>query len=461
MNHWYKLLIFTSILISLAISGCKNQNKQEPMQEENSSFQIPEWAKDACIYEVNIRQYTPEGTFKAFQSHLPRLKEMGVSILWFMPIYPISDARKKGTLGSYYAVSDFKNTNPKFGTPEEFKAVVEQAHSLGMKVILDWVPNHTGWDHIWMKSNPDFYTKNANGEIIDPLNEKGESMGWTDVADLNYDNRALWDSMYRDMLYWVENFNIDGFRQDMAMLVPLEFWKETNAKLLQRKPDLFFLAESEEKDHINQNAFHACYGWSFHHLLNDIAKGNKKASDIDQWQKTEGAKIDKGMYMHFITNHDENSWSGSEIERMGDAYKTMAVLVHTFDGIPLVYSGQEEPLVKRLEFFEKDTIPFQRFENGAFYQKLMMLKKDFACMQNLPFGGKTEKILNHDHVYAFQRVKNGKNVCILLNLSGQPQTIQSQIDFEGKDLFSGYPTVLQKGKEFQFAPWQYFVIIPN
>ncbi|MBK6784921.1 MAG: hypothetical protein IPG79_15045 [Saprospiraceae bacterium] len=220
-------------------------------------FSLPEWAKHANIYEVNIRQYTPEGTFNAFRKHLPRLQKMGVEILWFMPVYPISTTKKKGSLGSYYAVSDFRSTNPKFGTINEFKAIIDEAHKLGMKVILDWVPNHTGWDHVWIKNHPDFYTRNDKGEIIDPLNERGESMGWADVADLNYNNPELWEAMKNDMLFWVEKYKVDGFRQDMAMLVPLDFWIKTNSALLKNNPNLFLLAESEEHDHINKDCFHA------------------------------------------------------------------------------------------------------------------------------------------------------------------------------------------------------------
>lgn len=419
---------------------------------------LPEWAKNANIYEVNIRQYTPEGTFNAFKTHLPRLRDMGVDILWFMPIYPISDSRKKGSLGSYYAVSDFKNTNPKFGSREDFKAVVDEAHALGMKVILDWVPNHTGWDHVWMKSNPDFYTKNDKGEIIDPLNEKGESMGWTDVADLNYSNRSLWDSMKNDMLYWVNEFNVDGFRQDMAMLVPLEFWKYNNSALLKEKPDLFLLAESEEKDHVNQHCFHAIYGWTFHHLLNDIAKGKKSAADIDHWREHDFPKINRGLYMHFVTNHDENSWSGSEIERMGDAYKTMAVLAHLYDGIPLMYSGQEEPLKKRLLFFEKDTIPFQHLTNAGFYKTLLHLKKEYKALWNGPFGGSVQRIMPHNHVYAFSRTKDDQKVVVILNLSGNQQKVIGDMNFTGKDAFTGHTTFLAQGQEFILQPWQYFVL---
>jgi glycosidase len=457
----YKSILHFLLLYVFLISGCKNNTTPTMNTTNEASFTLPEWAKDANIYEVNIRQYTPEGTFKAFQKHLPRLQEMGVSILWFMPIYPISTTKKKGSLGSYYAVSDFKNTNPAFGTPEDFKAIVDEAHALGMKVILDWVPNHTGWDHVWMKTNPDFYTKNSKGEIIDPLNEHGESMGWTDVADLNYDNRQLWDSMKNDMLYWVNNFDVDGFRQDMAMLVPLEFWKATNKALLDVNPNLFLLAESEEKDHVNQECFHACYGWSFHHLINDVAKNKKNAKDLDHWRANDFGKVTKGLYMHFVTNHDENSWSGSEYERMGEAYKTMAALTYVYDGIPLTYSGQEEPLLNRLKFFEKDTIPFGKFENKTFYTTLNRLKKENKALWNAPYGGGLQRIMPHDHVYAFSRTKDEQTVIFIGNMSNQYQKAICDLDYTGTDVFTGHETRLVKGQEFSLRPWQFFILLPK
>ena len=456
-----RLIIIFTIFPLLLKGSCKFDTNPSENTMTLRTITLPEWAKSANIYEVNIRQYTPEGTFNAFKSHLPRLKEMGVDILWFMPVYPISDTKKKGSLGSYYAVSDFKNTNPKFGSPSDFKAVVDEAHALGMKVILDWVPNHTGWNHVWMKTNPEFYTKNDQGEIIDPLNERGESMGWTDVADLDYSNRSLWDSMKNDMLYWVKEFKIDGFRQDMAMLVPLDFWIYNNDALLKENPDLFLLAESEETDHVNQHCFHAFYAWTFHHLINDVANGKKTAADIDRWREKEFSRIKHGLYMHFITNHDENSWSGSEIERMGDAYKTMAVLTQLYDGIPLMYSGQEEPLVKRLLFFEKDTIPFKDYTNALFYKTLLHLKKSYKALWNGSFGGSVQRIMPHDNVYAFSRSKDGQKIVVILNLSGSRQIVIGDLDYSGKDAFTGYMTHLTKGQEFVLQPWQYFVLTPE
>ncbi len=425
---------------------------------EMSDFDLPEWAKNANIYEVNIRQYTPEGTFNAFKKHLPRLKKMGVDILWFMPIYPISETKKKGTLGSYYAVSDFRNTNPKFGSLDDFKGIIEEAHTLGMKIILDWVPNHTGWDHVWIKNRPDYYTKDDSGNITDPLNEHGQSMGWNDVADLNYNNKDMRHEMVSDMVFWLKEHHIDGFRHDMALLVPLDFWQEAIIKLRAVKPDLFMLAESEIPDHLTKDCFHAIYGWSLHHTLNDIAKGKKKASAIDEWYANERPKASKGLFIQFTSNHDENSWSGSEIERMGEAHKAFAVLVNTLDGIPLTYSGQEEPMPKRLEFFEKDDIEFKNFTYADFYTKLNTFKHDNPSLWNGMYGGAIKRIMKDENVFAFVREKDGNRVTVIINLSKQKQTIKSDTIIQGTDIFTGKKVDLVQGSDCSLSPWEYLLI---
>ena len=446
-------------LCILSILSCKSPTENKEMeQKETTPFGLPEWAKSANIYEVNIRQYTPEGTFKAFKRHLSRLQTMGVDILWFMPIYPISETKKKGSLGSYYAVSDFRHTNSKFGTILEFDSIITEAHKLGMKVILDWVPNHTGWDHVWIKNHPDYYTKDSLGNIIDPLNEHGESMGWADVADLNYDNTTMRQEMTSDMLFWINEHNIDGFRYDMAMLVPLDFWKETMPVLRAARPDLFFLAESEVHDHLNQDCFHSIYAWSLHHTLNDIAKGKKNATAIDAWMTHDKPKASKGSYLMFTSNHDENSWSGSEIERMGEAHKAFAVLVNTIEGISLTYSGQEEPMPKRLEFFEKDDIGFKNFAYADFYKLLNTLKHENPALWNGEYGGSMVRILQDDNIYAFTREKDGHKITVILNLSKQKQVKKSDIVIEGTDLFSGKHIKYLIGNDISLAPWEFLVI---
>ena len=450
------------LLLLFCLSSCKNadsetvSSKSENLKELN--FDLPDWAKSANIYEVNIRQYTTEGTFKAFANHLPRLKEMGVDILWLMPIFPISEEKRKGPLGSYYAVSDFRKVNPEFGTEAEFDGMVSKAKNLGMRIILDWVPNHTGWDHVWLKDHKEYYTQDADGNVIDPIDPStGESWGWTDVADLNYDNKDMRKAMIEDMVYWLDKRNIDGYRMDVAHGVPDDFWVEVRDELFNGRK-IFMLAEAEMENHRNSESFHVSYGWSLHHHLNAIAKGEENATIIDEWLEEDRAKFKKGFHMHFTSNHDENSWSGTEFERMGDAHQTLAALVSTFDGTPLIYSGQEEPLKRRLEFFEKDEIGFSAFAYQGFYKKLLQLKHDNQALWNGKYGGELQKLLNHDQVYAFKRAKNGDEFIGIFNLSNKTQSIDLDFNVDHKNVMTGQKQLWHAGEDLVLAPWQYFLL---
>ncbi|HMQ07763.1 MAG TPA: alpha-amylase family glycosyl hydrolase [Saprospiraceae bacterium] len=453
----YHLYFF---IFLMSVYGCKSDHLQTGKNYEYQGLSWPEWAINANIYEVNIRQYTDEGSFKAFTNHIPRLKEMGVDILWLMPVFPISETKKKGSLGSYYAVSNYTAVNPEFGTIEDFRALVNTATAYEMKIILDWVPNHTGWDHIWITENPDFYTVDQDGNITDPIQpETGESWGWTDVADLNYDNIEMRQQMIDAMLYWVNEENIMGFRQDVAGEVPLDFWKEATSALLQANPNLFLLAEAQKPEHFDHQVFHAGYGWDFHHILNDVAKGEKNADDIFEWLTNEKPKYKNGTLMHFTSNHDENSWQGTEFERMGSLASSMAIITHTIDGIPLIYSGQEEPLRRRLEFFEKDNIAFNRFAYENFYKKLNELKHKNRALWNGPYGGVTQRWLGRPDVLAYLRQSNGDQIIVMVNLSDKAAKIQISENVSGfMDVFTGNEIQIEKDEMYvlhknSFALW--------
>jgi len=462
-----KNISILTLAILLVFSSCKtdqtqkdkNSKKETTQTDVSKILKTPEWAKSANIYEVNIRQFTAKGTFNAFAKHLPRLKKMGVDILWLMPIFPISETKKKGTLGSYYAVTDFKKTNPEFGTIEDFKNLVDQAHGLQMKVIIDWVPNHTGWDHVWISEHPEFYTQDKDGNIIDPIDPNtGESWGWTDVADLNYDNQSMRQEMIGDMLFWVNNHKIDGFRMDVAHNVPNDFWADASSQLFAANSDLFMLAESETLDHVNNGYFHAYYGWGMHHLFNDIAKGEKNANDLHNMLMEKKEKMKQGMFMHFITNHDENSWSGTVEERMGPAADAFAVLSMTFDGTPLIYGGQEEPLRKRLEFFEKDDIGFKNYEKSPLYTKLLQLKKRNSAMHNGSFSSKLERVADSEHIYAFTKENQGDKFAVMVNLSNEKQQIKLLDPVVGmSNIFTGDKVEMGEGTIKSFDPWEYWV----
>jgi len=430
-------------------------------EEESLANRVtpPEWSKSANIYEVNIRQYTPEGTFEAFRQHLPRLKKMGVDILWLMPIHPISVPKRKGTLGSYYAVSDFRAINPLFGDHKDFQRLVDSAHALDMHLIIDWVPHHTGWDHPWIKDHPDFYNKNDKGEIRDPINEEtGEPWGWTDVAELNVSSPGMRRQIIDDMIYWILEYHIDGFRVDHALGLPPDYWDEVSKTLAGLNKPLFMLAEGEEPYLRNDSSFVAGYAWKFHHMMNDIAKGEKSVNHLDSILADERKHYTYGYNMYFTSNHDENSWAGTEFERMGDGAKAFAALSSTIDGMPLIYSGQEEPLKKRLAFFEKDTIPFRNFEMESFYTTLLDLKKKNKALWNGADGGLSKRINTSDHVYAFMRQKDGDKFIGVFNLSDKPQVTKLDVPVDKMHLVADNKEItLSAGSEITLAPWEYFL----
>jgi alpha-amylase len=427
------------------------------------SAAAPDWAKAANIYEVNVRQYSSEGTFAAFAEHLPRLQAMGVDILWFMPIHPISEARRKGTLGSYYAVADYRGINPHFGDLEGFKALVQQIHDRGMRIILDWVPNHTGWDHAWIEAHPEYYLKDSAGNIIDPINsETGETWGWTDVAALDYRQPALREAMISEMLFWLEEVGVDGFRCDVASEVPDDFWAQAIPRLRQGKPDLFMLAESNHPPHRNEEWFAMTYNWPLHHLMNKIAQGQRPPAAIDEVLAEQQQAYQRGYSMQFLTNHDENSWNGTIKERLGAATDAMAVLAFTVEGMPLLYSGQEAGLDKRLEFFEKDQIEWGDFPKQAFYTSLLALKHRNAALWNGSAGGRLVRVAaDNPAIYAYRRVKGEQEVAVVLNLSAAPQefTLGGHAPAGAfREVFSGDLIEWAKGQALELAPWGYWLL---
>lgn len=422
-----------------------------------SEVRIPDWSTNSTIYEVNIRQYTKEGTFKAFEEHLPRLNEMGVDILWFMPIYPISEKNRIGTLGSYYAIQDYKNVNPEFGTSEDFEALVEKAHSMGFKVLLDWVANHTGWDHSWTNQS-DWYTTDSDGNIIHP-----GGTDWQDVADLNYKNEEMKAAMIDAMKYWVTKFDIDGYRADFASGVPTSFWETARSELESIKP-IYMLAEDDKIYELLSKSFNSNYGWELYHIMNKIAKGEQDVGDLKLYFTRMERLYPEGSYpMHFTTNHDENSWTGTEYERLEGAVKTMATLTFTVPGVPLIYSGQESGLNKRLQFFDKDEIPWDDLSMQTFYQELITLKKENPALWNGTAGGAINFLETSDsHLMAYERSKEDNTVVVVMNLSSK--NVEGEIKAEPYvGTYKSYPSQevfnIQAMQSFNLGPWEYRIYI--
>ena len=456
-----KRIVIYILSINFLISCKESAQKQEKVAEntQKTTYELPEFtnavAEKAIIYEANIRQYSKEGSFNAFTKDIPELKKLGVDILWLMPVYPISTTKSKGSLGSYYAVSDYKKVNPEFGTEEDLKELIRKAHEEGIYVILDWVANHTGWDHHWIKDHPEYYTKNIKGEIIHT-----EDTDWTDVADLNYDNKEMRQEMREAMKFWVKEFNIDGFRCDVAGMVPTDFWNKTSKELNDIKP-VFLLAEGWKPELLDK-AFDAGYSWDTHHVMNDIAKGEKTVEAWDERMKKMDSMYQKDdILMNFTTNHDENSWNGTVRERMGEAAELFAVLSYIAPGMPLIYSGQEYDMDKRLLFFEKDTIPKKKGKFFPLYEQLGVLKETNAALHSGQNAGSYKKLTSSDpeSILAFERQKNGAKVLFIGNLSKKPVTFT--LDHTGNygDFFSKEAVELSGKNEYTYQPWQYKVLI--
>jgi glycosidase len=434
-----------------------NVDEQSPdaMKQQTIGTPVSEWADRAVMYEVNVRQYTKEGTFKAFEAHLPRLSELGVDILWLMPIHPISEKNRNGTLGSYYSVHDFKAVNPEFGTAEDFKSLVDKAHELGFKVILDWVANHTGWDHVWT-DNTDWYTTDEAGAIIHP-----RGTNWLDVADLNYDNSEMQAAMLDVMRYWVMEFDIDGYRADYASGVPTAFWEEARDELESIKP-VYMLAEDDQHIGLLRHAFNANYGWALYNLMNQTVKGKSTAEQIAKFAERLEKQYPAGTYpLHFTSNHDENSWTGTEYERLGNAVKTMAVLSFTLPGMPLIYSGQEAGLSKRLSFFEKDEIHWDDLSMQKFYKALIRLKHEHSALWNGSAGGTYQTLESSDNrILAFSRTNGDSTVVVVMNLSSElvPEAVISGMPFGTYQSFSSQAVMeIQESVTADLEPWGYMI----
>ena len=458
--------------------ACKEEQKQPVMdtkQEDTFKPITEEDIESGVIYEVNIRQYSPEGTFNAFTKDMPVLKDLGVKVIWVMPINPISKVKRKATdgqftsdiedekerkkyLGSYYSVSDYKAINPEFGNLEDFKNLVDTAHDNGIYVIVDWVPNHTGWDHPWITAHPDWYTQNDKGEIIDPINpETGESWGWTDVADLNYDNMEMRKEMINDLKYWLTEANIDGYRMDVAHKVPQDFFEEVTKELKQIKP-IFMLAEAEQPA-LLEKAFDMQYAWEGHHLLNDIAKGEKNAEDFQAYIKKQDTMLqDDDINMNFVTNHDENSWAGTLRERMPNNKELFTALTYTMPGMPLIYSGQEYDLDHRLLFFEKDSIPKTKGDYFTLLQRLGELKNTNSALNGGKDAAAYKAIDAGPSVIAFSRTKGDDEVIFVANISDE--SIKTNVPQKGSylDYIANQPTEL-KGDAIELAPNAYKIYV--
>ena len=423
------------------------------MNEMNGK--TPAWAATTNIYEVNTRQYTTEGTFNAFSREMPRLKEMGVETLWFMPITPIARKNKKGSLGSPYACSDYTSINPELGTLDDFKKLVSDAHALGMKVIIDWVANHTGWDHVWTKTHPDYYLKDsATGDFQ-------IASGMDDIIELDYKNPALRRAMIDAMKYWVETCDIDGFRCDLAAWVEVDFWQEARPRVDAVK-HLFWLGEFDELDNPEYGrVFDASYTWSWMHKTREYYQQELPLATLDSLLLRYSAIGDGSMRAWFTSNHDENTWNGTEYEKYGDMADALAVFSATWNGVPLLYSGQELPNHKRLAFFEKDPIGWNgNYAKADFYKTLLNLKSNHPALRGGDPAVTTFRLKTPEPVLGYLRKNGEKEVLVFINLSKQDlsfATPEKMIEGTWHNVFSLENKHISEGDQWHLKPWQWIV----
>lgn len=425
----------------------------------------PQWAADAIIYEVNVRQYTPEGTFNAFAEHLETLKDMGINTLWFMPIHPISETKRSGTLGSYYSITDYREVNPEFGTAEDFKSLVDTAHEMGFKVMMDWVANHTGWDCPWITEHPDWYTRNEAGEIISPLN-----MGWPDVADLNYDNADMRKEMIACMKYWVEEFDVDGFRCDYANGVPVDFWEAARDELETVKP-MLMLAEDQTMPSLLQKAFDFNYNLSLYDQMKQVARGNKSANTLTYYI---GNGLPQGAYnMNFLDNHDQNSYEITLPSAYGDAVQPLFAFIYTIPGTPLIYTGDEIGLDHQIAFMERDPVDWDSTNTDyrPLLSELAGIKTSNDALRSGNYGGAIEYAdVGSKSVLAFTRTRGENTVTCVFNFSDKEREVDlTSLGVGGTLLLHGTgpdePETEDRelgseglGGSVTLSPWEYFIV---
>jgi len=450
--------IFRLAILIIGVAALVYACQPKPVKVDKpltSSVTPAEWTRNMVIYELNVRQYSSDGTFASVQADLPRLQRLGVNVIWFMPVYPIGAENRKGELGSYYSISDYKAVNPEFGTMEDFRSLVAKAHELGFKVILDWVGNHSAWDNQIMLQNPEWYQKDSLGKFVSPYD-------WTDVVQFDYSAGPLWDFMISAMRFWVEEVGVDGFRCDYPGQVPEEFWFRAYNELNTVKPVLM-LAEDEANSFLLERAFDMNYAWAHHHLMNSVAQGKRHPLALDSMLRYELLYYPGDSYrLRFIDNHDENSWNGTIDERMGSAHKAFAAYLLTIPGVPLIYNGQEAGLNKRLKFFERDPIEWKETGLFEFYATLISLRTSHPALRHGKEGGtfKTLKTGN-SKVYAYVREKEENAVAAIINLSPSAAKGVIRDRIEGtsyENVFTGETVVLEKGMQVELGPWEFLIL---
>jgi glycosidase len=463
MRKYIGFILVVSVFIS-----CQKIKTQDNLQttttdqrfqpEDYVTLTHPEWSKNAAIYQLNTRQFSEEGTFQAAQTQLPRLKALGVSIIWLMPIHEIGVKNRKGTLGSPYSVKDYYSVNPEFGTLSDLKAFVNAAHEQGMYVILDWVANHTAWDNPLVTEHPDWYEKDYKGDF-----RPTPWWDWHDIIDLDYSKPGIRKYMTEALTYWVKEADIDGYRCDVAGFVPIEFWNNVRAELDAIKP-VFMLAEWESRD-LHAKAFDMTYAWSWNEAVHKICMGKADVSALFIYYSwNESAFPANSMRMTFVSNHDKNAWEGTMYEQFGDGLEAAIALSVVGEGMPLIYNGQEAGNNKRLAFFEKDPIAWQEHRIGALYQKLFGLMKENTALWHAKWGATMIKVPNSDEskIFSFVRQNEKDKVFAVFNFSDEKKKVtftESLYHGTYRNFSTNEMEALNAQTTFDLKPWEYRIFV--
>lgn len=450
-----KQLLLSCLIFSLLLSSCKQAVKKEkeevPAQSTTQVGATVPPVSDVIMYEIFVRNFTSEGTFNAILPRLHDLKQLGVNTLWLMPIQPLGVEKKKGTYGSPYSIRNYTELNPDFGTKADFRRLVDSVHALGMYIIIDEVANHTAWDNPWVKEHPEWYTHDSTGKIIPPVAD------WTDVADLNFDNADLRKEMIRTMEYWIDSFNIDGYRCDAAWGVPDDFWKECIATLRKIRP-VIMLAEADEAA-MFADGFDIVYGWKMYQNLKAVWKGDSSVASLNRTLKREESKYPADYRaLRFSTNHDENSWDNlpQTVFTTVDGSRAAFVFMLSLPGTPLVYNGQEVGYATRINLFEKYVIAWNASpELRKWYEEVLklygssnVLKKGDITMMNAG-----------DDVVAIKRTYEGQELVTLINVRNKAVTATTPgeiISNHYVDVLTGNPVLI--GKSIDLRPFDFIIM---
>jgi 1,4-alpha-glucan branching enzyme len=446
--------LYIGLALALSASPAPAARPEPYAPADLSGVIHPDWAKSAVLYQLNTRQFTPEGTLRAAERQLPRLKALGADIVWVMPIHPIGEKNRKGSLGSPYSVRDYEAVNPELGTLADLKSFVDAAHRLGMHVILDWVANHSAWDNELVARHPDWYDRDWKGDF-----RPTPWWDWSDIIDFDFRQAGIRRYMADAMAYWVREAGVDGFRADVAAYVPIDFWERVRADLDRIKP-VFMLAEAQMRD-LHQRAFDASYAWGWYDAVHDIARGKADVGALfGYYSENESAWPAGAMRMAYVENHDQNAWHGTQFEQFGPALTNAVLLSIVGEGVPLIYNGQEAGNAKRLSFFERDPIAWREHEIGGLYNRLFALKHRNKALWNAPWGARMIGIVNSApaKVFSFVRQKDGARVFAIINFSAEPQRVTFRdgphrgryVDFDG-----GGAVTVDAATEMNLAPWSY------